>query len=105
MDIPDLTGQAMGPFRLVEKLGSGGFGAVYKGVHHVLGHSRAVKVMLLPDDLTERDRYIRLSNREARLAARLRHENIVQIEDVGQRDNFHYIVMELLDGQALYDLV
>lgn len=95
----------LGPYYLAELLGAGGMGAVYRGVHEVLEQSRAIKVMSLPIHLAGRDSFLRLFQREARLAARLRHPNIVQIYDVAQQDGIHYIVMELLEGRSLTSLI
>src|SRR3990172_552932 len=86
-----------GKCTLIEKIGEGGMGAVYKAEHETLGITVAVKV--LPRFLDIKDpEYARRFFREARLAAQLRHPNIVRVIDSGTEGNHHYLVMEYIDG-------
>ncbi|MFN8633423.1 MAG: protein kinase [Chloroflexota bacterium] len=101
--IDSLVGRTVGPYRLERKLGGGGMGAVYEGVHQHLQISRAVKI--LSPALAAHDSFVRLFHREAKLAISLNHPNIVKIFDVDFDDNIHYIVMELLEGRSLRDLI
>jgi len=98
----DLSGRRLGPYELTRKLGQGGMGAVYEGIHQVLQVPRAVKV-LLPSEVDEGviDRF----TREGQISASLRHPNIVQIFDVADQDDMHYLVMELIDGLSLLQLL
>ena len=95
-------GRTIGPYTIEELLGGGGMATVYRGVHRSLGVQRAIKVMSY--SLATRDSFVDLCYREARLAAGLRHPNIVQIFDIAQHDGFHYLVMELLEGRSLHDV-
>src|SRR6266498_1083115 len=94
----DLTGQRLGPYELTRKLGQGGMGAVYVGVHRTLQVPRAVKV-LLPSEVDEG--VVQRFHREGQISASLRHPNIVQIFDVSEQDEIHYLVMEQVDGDSL----
>jgi eukaryotic-like serine/threonine-protein kinase len=98
----DLTGQLLGSYQLQKKLGQGGMGAVYAGVHQILRSPRAIKVLLpteIDEDVVERFR------REAYISARLSHPNIVRIFDFNQQDDIHYLVMELIEGVSLLQLL
>ncbi|HZO24947.1 MAG TPA: serine/threonine-protein kinase [Chloroflexota bacterium] len=95
-------GRTIGPYTIEELLGGGGMATVYRGVHRPLGVQRAIKVM--SSSLATRDSFVDLFYREVRLAAGLRHPNIVQIFDIAQHDDFHYLVMELLEGRSLHDV-
>jgi serine/threonine-protein kinase len=98
-----MVGRVLGNYELVEKLGSGGMGSVYRGVHKSLQQPRAVK-LLRPDLANDPDVVLRFQ-REATIAAGLRHPNIVLIYDVGQQDDYHFIVMDLLEGGTLRDII
>ena len=95
----DLVGKTVGAYRIVELLGAGGMGAVYKALHPELEVHRALKVIhpRAADvaDITQRFR------REARNAATLRHPNIVQVHDFGVAGELHYMVLELIEGPDL----
>jgi tRNA A-37 threonylcarbamoyl transferase component Bud32 len=98
----DLTGRRLGPYDLTRKLGQGGMGAVYVGVHRTLQTPRAIKV-LLPHEVDEAvvERFVR----EGVISASLRHPNIVEIFDVGEEDESHFLVMELIEGESLLQLL
>jgi serine/threonine-protein kinase len=98
----DLTGQRLGAYDLTRKLGQGGMGAVYVGVHRTLQTPRAIKV-LLPHEVDEGvvERFVR----EGQISASLRHPNIVEIYDVGEEDESHFLVMELIEGDSLLHLL
>ncbi len=98
-----MLGRVLGNYELVEKLGSGGMGSVYRGVHKALQQPRAVK-LLRPDLANDPDVVLRFQ-REATIAAGLRHPNIVLIYDVGQQNDLHFIVMDLLEGGTLRDVI
>ncbi len=86
---------------VTEKVGQGGMGAVYKVRHLILDTTFALKV--LPNELTDHDEMRARFYREARLMARLKHPNIVQVHDIDRDDarNFHYFVMEFIHGKTL----
>jgi serine/threonine protein kinase len=96
--------RVVGNLRLVEKLGSGGMGAVYRAEHVALGTPYAVKVLhrQFSDDDTVAERF----RREAVACSRLRHENTVFVTDFGVHDEVGiYLVMEYLEGVSLHDLL
>jgi serine/threonine protein kinase len=96
----DLTGRRLGAYALKHKLGQGGMGAVYLGLHLALDRERAIKVLLEHDadaSIVERLR------REALVAASLKHPNIVEIFDVDERDGIHFIVMESVASRTDQD--
>ncbi len=95
--------RAIGPYDLLEVLGRGGMGVVYRALHRELRQPRAIKV--LPAHLAADDSFVERFKREATIAAGLRHQNVVLIYDVGQHDDEHYIVMELIEGRSLRDVV
>jgi len=98
-----LIGLELGGCRILEKIGSGGMGAVFKAHHQKLDKTVALKV-LSQAHVDEKDSAERLV-REARAAARLEHHNIVQVLDVDEMGGLYYIVMQHVDGQSLSHLV
>ena len=101
--MPLVSGAHLGPFEVLEPLGAGGMGEVYRARDSRLGRIVAVKV-LRPDVAADPDRIERFE-REARAASALNHPNIVTIYDVGVEGGMSYIAMEWVDGSALRDLV
>ena len=100
----------LGKYRIIEEIGHGGMGTVYKGVDSVL--ERIVAVKVLAAHLTSHPQFVRRFRREAESAAKLNHPNIVHIYDigveekVGSTDNeIHYLVMEYVEGQTLKQLM
>ena len=94
------VGGSLGPYEILESLGSGGMGEVYKAVDTRLG--RAVAIKVLPEALSEdRERLSRFES-EARAASALNHPNIVTIYDVGHDEKGEaYLAMELIEGETL----
>lgn len=90
-------------YRLDDILGSGGMGTVFLGHHMELQTPVALK--LLKPALGQRELFAQRFRREARVAARLRHPNAVQIHDFGHHDEQAYIVMELVDGEPLSEII
>jgi len=94
------AGRRLGPYVVLEKLGSGASANVYRARHHLIGLERALKVPRPPACgwPEQRDRFLR----EARVAARLRHPNVVSVYDCGgATDGAPYIVMEYVAGRSL----
>jgi tetratricopeptide (TPR) repeat protein len=95
--------QKLGKYVIVEKLGEGAMGAVYKGYDEILDRYVAIKTMV--EDIQWNAELKLRFYREARSAASLHHPNIVVIHDMGEEGKIAYIVMEFLDGKDLKDLI
>jgi len=97
--MPDLKGETIGRYRVLEKLGAGGMGIVYKALDEVLDREVAIKV--LPEEVAdEADRTSRFEL-EAKAVARLDHPNILAIHDFGTDGGVAFAVTELLEGEDL----
>jgi putative nucleotidyltransferase with HDIG domain len=94
-----LVGQVVGGYRLVTALRSGGMGTVYYAEHTVIGRRAAVKV--LHPEVSRNPQLVSRFLIEARAANDIRHPNVVEITDLGQSGDLHYIVMSFLEGETL----
>jgi serine/threonine protein kinase/tetratricopeptide (TPR) repeat protein len=97
------SGQMLSHYRLLEKVGEGGMGVVWKAEDTVLNRNVAIKVLPADQTLTEERR--RMFLQEARLAASLSHGNIVQVHELGHDDDLDFIVMEYVEGLPLNQLL
>jgi predicted ATPase/predicted Ser/Thr protein kinase len=97
------TGTKLGPYEIVELLGAGGMGEVYRARDVRLDRTVAIKI--LPPALSADSDRLQRFEQEARSASALNHPNIVTIYALGLHDSTHYIAMELVQGKTLRDLL
>jgi WD40 repeat protein len=99
----NLIGKTLGKYQILEEIGRGGMGAVYKAYDPVL--ERTVAIKILAPHLTWEKNFVDRFHQEAQLTARLFHPNIVHIHDIQEQDGIHYLVMDYVQGEPLSSLI
>src|SRR5467141_3805796 len=98
-----MIGAKLGNYRILEKIGAGGQGEVYKATDTKLGRTVVIKV--LPPELTVKEANLKRFEREARLASALDHPNICTIFDLNDIEGVHFIAMQYVEGKNVRELV
>jgi len=99
--VANLVGQSLGPYQIVEQIGAGGMGTVYKAYQPSMDRYVAVKV--LPAQVSQDAQFIKRFQREAKAIARLEHAHILPAYDFGEQGGVTYIVMRYVNGGTLRD--
>ncbi|MBI3891307.1 MAG: serine/threonine protein kinase [Candidatus Wallbacteria bacterium] len=98
-----MTPERLGPYKIVDRVGAGGMGEVYKGVHETTEQVVAIKVLHSSEE--EDTQLLKRFRREIVSAGRLSHDNIVRLFESGEEDDFIWYAMEYIDGSSLSDLL
>ncbi len=102
-DDADGGAKVIAGYELIEKLGEGGMGMVFKAKQ--LSLDRMVALKILPERLAKDEEFVARFQREAKIAARLDHANIVRALDVGQAGGIYYFAMEFVEGEDIGSII
>lgn len=95
-ELQELMGEK---YKILRRIGAGGFGEVYLGEHAALGRKVAIKILL--ESFASQEELVKRFQREARAAATLQHPNIIDIYDVGESEGIYFFVMKYIEGMTL----
>jgi serine/threonine protein kinase len=98
-----MIGESLSHFKIIEKLGQGGMGVVYRGVD--LNLDRPVAIKVLPPEVQQDEDSVARFLREAKTASKLQHPSITTIYEFGVKDDLRYLVMEYIEGQTLKQIL
>ncbi|HEX9676316.1 MAG TPA: protein kinase, partial [Anaerolineales bacterium] len=99
-----IIGQTLGGYQILEQIGKGGMGTVFKAYQPSL--ERHVAVKILPPYFADQDEtFVKRFRQEARAVAKLRHPNILVVMDHGEQHGMTYLVMEYVDAGTLHELL
>ncbi len=102
--LPEVLPREVGKFRLEEKLGQGGMGAVYRGIDHESGRDVAVK--FIRQNIGRKEAFLEyFHHREAVLAREIDHPNVIRIYEHGVEEEQHFISMQYVRGESLYEIL
>src|SRR5499425_2860117 len=99
--MPLVSGAKLGPYEILQPVGAGGMGEVYRAWDARLDRTVAIKI--LPEHLSSSAELKARFEREARAASALNHPHICHLYDIGSQDGTSYLVMEYLEGETLAD--
>jgi serine/threonine-protein kinase len=99
----NLEGTTLGNYRIHNKIGQGGMGAVYKATQ--ISMDRIVALKVLKDELTSDSKFVKQFLQEARTAGKLNHPNVVKVHDFGEANGTYYFSMEYVDGETVEDVL
>src|SRR5688572_30436509 len=99
VQLNQLEAALKGKYKIIGRIGAGGFGEVYLGEHTQLNRKVAIKILI--QSISSQEDLVKRFQREARSAAALTHPNIIDIYDVGEGDGIYYFVMKYIEGETL----
>src|SRR3989338_10105698 len=101
--MPDLAGQTLGQYRILEQIGLGGMPTIFKAYQP--GMERLVALKVLPQHYAANPKFVQRFEQEARLIAKLEHRNILPVYDFGSHDGTTYLVMRYLQAGTVKDIL